>query len=301
MTGGPAARRRTVRVAGAGLALVALTLIALLALYGLLPGGSSENGATVVWAVGDGADGGERAVAVAEMMAESGIDRLLYVGDVYETGTAHEFEQHYEPVYGRFAEATLPTIGNHEWANREKGYLPYWEQVRGDRQPLHYLVEEAGWEIVSVNSEGGPRSDLAQARWLRRELDRRGDCRIVFWHTPRYGASPGADYGDQPSVEPLWEALEGRAVITVHGDQHNMQRFKPIDGVTEFVSGAGGHGLYELTDDRRLAFGEDEEYGALRLELEPGAARHAFVAEDGDVLDSGTISCDPRRGGGDEG
>ena len=70
-----------------------------------------------------------------------------------------------------------------------------------------------------------------------------------------------------------------------------MQRFKPIDGITEFVSGAGGAGLYALRADDRVAFADGREYGALRLVLTPGAADYAFVAADGRVLDHGTIRC----------
>lgn len=59
------------------------------------------------------------------------------------------------------------------------------------------------------------------------------------------------------------------------------------------VSGAGGRTLYNVReDDRRLAFASDA-FGALRLELRPGAARYAFVAADGSVLAEGTIGCRP--------
>jgi hypothetical protein len=62
----------------------------------------------------------------------------------------------------------------------------------------------------------------------------------------------------------------------------------------QFVSGAGGRELYEVDrSDPRLAFGEGDEYGALRLDLRPGAARYRFVAVDGRTLDSGTIPCRP--------
>jgi len=73
-----------------------------------------------------------------------------------------------------------------------------------------------------------------------------------------------------------------------------MQRLRPIDGIMQSVSGAGGRTLYNVCeDDRRPAFASDDAFGALRLELRPGAAGYAFVAADGSVLDEGTIGCRP--------
>jgi hypothetical protein len=64
------------------------------------------------------------------------------------------------------------------------------------------------------------------------------------------------------------------------------------EGITQLVSGAGGHGRYPIDrGERGLAFGNDEDYGALRLELRPGKARYAFVSADGRELDSGRVRC----------
>src|SRR5215207_7697275 len=76
---------------------------------------------SVVWAVGDAADGSAAARQVASMVASHRVDRLLYLGDVYATGTAHEFEARYRPLYGRLGPMTAPTIGNHEWPNVATG------------------------------------------------------------------------------------------------------------------------------------------------------------------------------------
>jgi hypothetical protein len=47
---------------------------------------STAGDRAVLWAVGDGADGGDRATAVAARIATGRVDRLLYLGDVYGTG-----------------------------------------------------------------------------------------------------------------------------------------------------------------------------------------------------------------------
>lgn len=253
----------------------------------------------VLWAVGDGADGGEQAKAVAARIAAGRVDRLLYLGDVYgprtvgvalhPDGTAEDYRDRYATVYGRFAARTAPTPGNHEWPQRAQGYGPFW--ARGSRRtPDYYWFDSAGWQVLSLNSEAPHGADSPQRRWLARQLQRPGTCRLAFWHRPRFS---GGRHGDQPDVAPLWDALRGHTSLVVNGHDHDMQRLHPVDGITELVSGAGGHGQYALRPDPRRAFGDDDTYGALRIELRPGRADLAFVAADGRVLDRHRVDCEP--------
>jgi acid phosphatase type 7 len=245
----------------------------------------------VVWAVGDGATGGDEARAVADRIAAGRVDRLLYLGDVYEKGSRRDFAENYATTYGRLAGKTAPTPGNHEWENRDSGYRPYWRAERGKEPPDWYSFRAGGWTILSLNSEAPNDPDSPQERWLRAQVRRPGTCRIAFWHRPRHSA--GTIHGDDADMQPFWDALRGRAAIVIGGHEHDMQRFRPVDGITEFVSGAGGRVLYSLARDPRLAFGDDRRFGALRLDLRPGIARHAFVSARGDVLDRGTVRCRP--------
>jgi calcineurin-like phosphoesterase family protein len=257
---------------------------------------STRGDSAVVWAVGDGADGSSEAQQVAERIGSDKVDLLLYLGDVYDEGTAEEFEENYKPVYGRFDRITGPTPGNHDWPRHDEGYDPYWEEVRGKEPPPWYSFRVAGWEVLSLNSEILPdgeeadrRAAEAQLSWLRSELRDAGSCRLAFWHRPRYSVG---NHDDQPDVQPLWDALQGRASLVVNGHEHNMQRYRPIAGITELVAGAGGHSHYELDrTEPRHAFANDSDYGALRLELRQRSASFEFIAADGRVLDSGRVSC----------
>jgi hypothetical protein len=246
-------------------------------------------GRAVVWAVGDGADGGAAGRRVAAMVAARRVDRLLYLGDVYDEGTREEFAENYATTYGRLAARTAPTPGNHDWPNYPTGYAPYWRRALGRAIGPWYAFRAGGWEILSLNSEGDHDRDSDQVRWLRARVRAPGTCRIAFWHRPRFSAS--VEHGDQDDVAPLWDALRGRAVIVLGGHDHDMQRLKPIDGITQFVSGAGGADRYAVRRDPRLAFAEDDAYGALRLDLRRGRATYAFVDERGRTLDRGAIRC----------
>jgi hypothetical protein len=114
-----------------------------------------------------------------------------------------------------------------------------------------------------------------------------GNCRIAFWHRPRFSA---ALHGDAEDMEPIWQQLAARAVLSGH--DHDMQRLTPAGGITRFVSGAGGHGLYEIDRaDPRLQFADDRHYGALRLRLGHERMRWRFVSAAGRVLDRGALGC----------
>ena len=243
----------------------------------------------VVWAVGD-ADAGADARRLARTVERSRPDRVLYLGDVYEYGDRASFLA-WDRVWGRLAPRTAPTAGNHDHNESREGYDPYWQRIHGNPIPTYYRLEASGWEILSLNSEADHESGSQQERWLAAEVEQpAGNCRVVFWHRPRFSAGP---HGDQPTMQPLWNDIEGRARILLGGHEHNLQRLRPRAGVTQFVVGAGGHGHHALRDDPRLAFADDTHTGALRLALARGVATWTFVAAGGEVLDSGELRCTP--------
>jgi Calcineurin-like phosphoesterase len=250
---------------------------------------------SVIWAIGDGADGDPNSQAVASMVAARRVDRLLYLGDVYEAGTEHEFQANYDAVYHRFDAITAPTIGNHEWPNVATGYVPYWTAARGKPPPLWYAFAASGWQLISLNSNAPTSPD--QLDWLRTQISqtpRYGTCRIAFMHHPRYSAGL---HGDLTSLQGVFGELQGHASIILAGHDHDMQRLRSVDGITQYVDGAGGKELYPVnSSDSRLAFADDTHHGALRIKLIPGQATLTFVGEDGSTLDRSTVNCRQRQG-----
>jgi 3',5'-cyclic AMP phosphodiesterase CpdA len=253
-----------------------------------IPSAKSKRTAQV-WAIGDGADGGDSARQVADMVAAAKPDRLLYLGDVYDDGTSENFARNYRPVYGRFDKITAPTPGNHDWPNHAQGYDPYWKAVGLVTNRHYYSFRAGGWEIVSLNSESGLENGSPQRRWLEQKVRKPGTCRIGFWHRPYLNAGK---HGDQKDTAPLWRAMSGRAALVVNGHDHNFQHFKRRNGIVELISGAGGHDPYQSNGrDPRLVWDDDDQHGALRLDLRPGLARFRFVALPGRTVHSGSVRC----------
>lgn len=125
-----------------------------------------------VWAVGDGADGDDGSRRVAGLIDPETTERFLYLGDVYDTGTATEFATNYAGVYRGLGPITAPTPGNHDTANLAEGYGPYWAEELGGELPPYYGFKLAGWEILSLSyaGEGEQPVSADQLEWLRTEL-----------------------------------------------------------------------------------------------------------------------------------
>jgi hypothetical protein len=255
---------------------------------------AGDRKATTVWAVGDGGVPEPDDDRVGAFLAEQDVDRLLYLGDVYQTGTAEEFARHYHPAFGRFKRVTEPIPGDHEWPNRETGYNDYWAaRLERSQNRYYYSFDLAGWHFVALNSQEPLDRRARQFAWLQNDLDgRTGDCTVVLVHKPRFNAGFHEDF---ERLEPVWAALKGRAVAVVSGEDHNYQRFKPTRGLVQFVAGTGGRFRYPVdAADSRLASFSDDTTGALRLRLHEGRADYAYVSVDGKELDKGSLRC---RGG----
>jgi hypothetical protein len=170
------------------------------------------------------------------------------------------------------------------------GYDPYWSDVYGVSPPSFYSFEVGGWQILSLNSEVDYGQGSDQLRWLDRETRGGGDCRLAFWHRPRYSA--GTKHGGDATLRSLWDGLRGRASLIVNAHEHNMQRFEPRQEMIQLVAGAAGRSHYPLDPGYQgLRFGDDRRRGALRLRLRPGHASYAFVSPNRRTLDSGSVRC----------
>ena len=238
-----------------------------------------------VWAVGDANP--PRSRRVARLIRRADPDRILYLGDVYPSGTRRDFRRWAEP-WRRLVRRMAPTPGNHEWPRADIGYEPFWREVTGATPPTFYSFYAGGWEILSVNGEHSERDAIIA--WLHERASGGGNCRIAFWHRPAYSAGK-YESGDERSRR-WWDELEGAARIVVSGHDHDLQRMRERDGIVQFIAGAGGRKRHEVDEnDPDLAFGDDDHFGALRLRLSPGLAKWRFVSAGGDRLASGSLRC----------
>jgi calcineurin-like phosphoesterase family protein len=253
------------------------------------------SGQTVVYALGDGADGSAQARDLANYINGQNPDRFFYLGDVYGTGTAAQFAANYDPLYGSMASKTDPVMGNHEYLNRSTGYYPYWQSKRGwtQAQADHrsYIDAASGWQIIAYSSEADAASE---GNWVASEIAKRaGTCRIVIAHRGRHVVVDAA-HNDQASQEPVWSKIIDKTAINLVAHNHIYGRLAPVSGVTVIVSGAGGHDLRTLgVQHHTVVATTTGTPTATRFVLRRGIADFQQVDRTGKVYDSGTVACTP--------
>jgi hypothetical protein len=276
----------------------------------------------VIVAAGDIADcrrKGDEATAktTARLISGSEGATVLTLGDnAYPEGSAEDFDECYEPTWGRFKERTKPIAGNHEYDTPQaEGYFDYFGKAAGDPSKGYYSYELGpSWHIVALNSNceevaGGCEPSSPQVRWLEADLlaaaendDEKKSCTLAYMHHPRF--SSGEKHGNTRYVKALWEALyEAEAEVVLSAHEHNYERFAPQSpggredpegGIREFVVGTGGgKGTYPILDP--IANSEvhtDDTFGVLKLTLRARGYDWRFVGVEGARFeDSGSARC----------
>jgi hypothetical protein len=176
-------------------------------------------------------------------------------------------------------------------------------------QPLctgYYSFDIGTWHIVAINSNcgdaGGCSAGLPQHDWLQQDLAAHPNdaypCTLAFWHIPLFSSGPRAS----PSTGPLYQLLyDNNAEVVLNGHEHNYERFAPQDasgaadaerGMRQFIAGTGGSNITAFEGIHpNSEFRDARHYGVLKLALKPDRYDWQFVAEAGEVLDSGTTLC----------
>ncbi|MEZ4564191.1 MAG: DNRLRE domain-containing protein [Thermomicrobiales bacterium] len=235
---------------------------------------------------------------------------ILLLGDTaYQSGTPEEFEECYEPTWGRHKDRTYPSLGDHEYNTPgASGYFDYFGDVAGDRDKGYYSFDLGAWHIVVLNANcskvGGCEAGSPQEQWLREDLAAHpAPCTLAAIHVPRF--SSGTTHGSNPAMSAFWDALyEAGADVVLSGNEHNYERFAPQtpdgirddrQGIRQIIVGTGGVGHYPIGPP--IANSEvrnDEDWGILKMTLRPGSYDWEFIPVEGQSFtDSGSGVCNP--------
>jgi calcineurin-like phosphoesterase family protein len=230
---------------------------------------------------------------------------VFNLGDnAYNNGTLAEFNNCYEPTWGRHKSRTKPATGNHEYnTTGASGYFTYFGAAAGDPAKGYYSYDLGAWHIIVLNSNcpnvGGCNAGSPQEQWLRQDLAAHpATCTLAYWHHPLFGSGASST-----RTKPLWQALYAyNADVVLNGHAHNYQRFAPQDpngnldlqrGIREFVVGTGGisHGTTTTLIANTEVF-NGLTFGVLKLTLRGSDYSWQFVPEAGKTFtDSGTGTC----------
>jgi hypothetical protein len=236
------------------------------------------------------------------------VDDLIVQGDLaYESGTASEFADCYEPTWGIFKAFTHPAPGNHEYqSSGASPYYAYWGARAGTAGRGYYSYSVGAWHVVSLNSEADLAASGQQATWLKADLAAHpARCTMAFWHRPRFSSDPLN--GDTLALNPLYAILYNAGVdVLLQGHAHNYQRWNELApdangrgtiqrgrGIRSFVVGTGGA---DFTPPGTLQSGEDalagNVFGVMQMTLTPTGYSWRFIPAPGySYTDAGSGSC----------
>jgi hypothetical protein len=235
---------------------------------------------------------------------------VFTAGDnAYNSGTAEEFKDCYDPTWGRHKARTRPTPGQHDYGTPgASGYFGYFGAAAGDPTKGYYSYNLGEWHIIALNSScgnlvGGCESTSPMVTWLKQDLAANPRaCTLAYFNHPLFSSGR---HGNQTQVRPIWDVLYAAdADVVINSRDHDYERFAPQDpsgmadparGIREFVVGTGGAGLYSFDLGIIKPNSEvrnDHTNGVLKLTLHPTSYDWQFVPVAGKTFtDSGTTSC----------
>jgi hypothetical protein len=232
---------------------------------------------------------------------------VITLGDnAYESGSASQFTNCYDPSWGRQKMRTFPSVGNHEYLTKNAaGYYNYFGTAAGDPQKGYYSYDLGVWHIVVINANcsqvGGCNANSPQGKWLSADLAAHPAlCTMAYWHQPRFSSG---EHGNDTELVPIWQILyNAGADLVLNGHDHDYERFAPqdpngvadpVNGIREFIVGTGGKGLRPIK--KAIANSEvqnDNTLGVLKLTLQSNGYDWQFIPVVGKTFtDTGNGTC----------
>lgn len=225
--------------------------------------------------------------------------------NAYDDGTLQEFNECYDPSWGRHKDRTRPVAGDHEYLTPgASGYFDYFGEAAGEPGEGWYSYDLGAWHIIVLNSNcneiGGCLEDSPQGRWLKADLEAHpAPCTLAMWHHPRFSTR----YAYQDVTETFWQMLyEHGAEVVLNGHDHHYMRFAPQmpdgtadleQGIRQFTVGTGGRMLYDFEDPAtNVEVRDNTAHGVLKLVLHPDRYEWEFIPVEGQVFsDAGSTRC----------
>jgi len=267
---------------------------------------------------GRGVDGHCHQAVTSDLIKKMKPDAVFALGDLqYQAGSLSNFQESYDPTWGRFKNITYPVPGNHEYGSPgAEGYFTYFGSRATPQEPDctakcrgYYSIDLGAWHVVALNANCRelPHGDgcgrrSAQNRWLERDLksvSKTTACTAVIMHEPRWSNS----HWQAPRLNALVTTMHRNGVdLLLSGDSHSYERFAPqtpsstVDktrGITQIVVGTGGAHFTGLsTPAPNSLVGKSQVFGVLQLTLRDGGYKWAYKADPSTPFnDSGSRAC----------
>ena len=131
----------------------------------------SESSA-VILAAGDIANCERPGDEATAQLLENLAGTVLTLGDnTYPDGTAQQFNDCYDPTWGRVKDRTRPSPGNHDYHVPDAAaYFAYFGSAAGPSGAGYYSFSLGDWHLIALDSEIDVTAGSPQEQWLRADL-----------------------------------------------------------------------------------------------------------------------------------
>ncbi len=256
--------------------------------------------------IGDYGQAGRHEFLVAEMIDSWDVDFIVTTGDNnYQDGEAatiddnigqyyHRYIGNYKGEYNRGSETNrfFPSLGNHDWvAEGAEPYLDYFT-LPGNERYYDFVWESIHFFILDsdTNEPDGVGLSSDQAEWLHQSMaDSEEAWQVVVMHHPPYSSGL---HGSTDWMQ--WPFKDWGADLVLSGHDHLYERLE-VDGLLYLTVGLSGHAaLYDFTNILpESQFRYNENWGALRVTVNPEFMLFELVTVDGVVIDSVELAAQP--------
>jgi 3',5'-cyclic AMP phosphodiesterase CpdA len=193
---------------------------------------------------------------------------------------AQKFERPFQPLL-QAGVRFYTTLGNHDKPTN-RSYAPW--NMNGRR---YYTFAVQNVRFFALDSN---RPDRAELAWIDEVLSgSNDDWKICYFHHPLY--SDGVKHGPALELRVLLEPILVRHGVDVvfSGHDHVYERLLPQQGVSYFVTGAGGQKVRSLRRSAATAAAFDRDQTFTAVEVNGAELFFQTVSRSGVTVDAGLI------------
>ena len=248
--------------------------------------------------IGDSGTGGGSQRRVAQRIAQVHqlfpFEFALMLGDnLYGGESAGDYRRKFEEPYAPLLDAGVKfyaALGNHDDPSQRfyKNFNMNGERYYTFKAPKPGIGSRGGARFFALDSNYMVKEQL---EWLEKELAGSGsEWKIAFFHHPPYASGMhGSDEILKNQLEPIF--LKHGVNVVFTGHEHFYERIKPQKGIQYFVEGSSAKLRKGDINPRSglTAFGYDEGYTFMLVEVVGDEMHFQTVNEDGRSIDSGVV------------
>ncbi len=266
----------------------------------------------------------QTAAVVQDVLTDDPSATVFTAGDnAYPDGSAADYQNCYNPTWGKFKSKTRPAIGNHEYnTGSANPTFDYYNGAGSTDGPVGkrgegwYSYDKGKWHIVVLNANAafvGIQAGSPQETWLKADLAATAQpCILAYFHHPRfYSGTTSPLPVPTPSLLDFWKDLYAAgADLIVNGHAHVYERYAPqnpdggldmTNGIRQIIVGTGGESGGDISVLRQnVEVVEGHTRGVIQLTLDDGRYAWEFQPVAGKLFnDHGVTLChgSPEPGG----